>query len=514
MGIDKDMNQNTQEVIIAQETPIAQQEEIDKLMQLSLDEIDKLPADKQELVYNEMTNQFQKYVNLHPELIKTLVSLGRMAKAAEEAAKKVAPAVTKAVNDISGIGKKIANYLSDNAEAIKLWVSLSPYINAEYDENPDKYNIASVDDLMIAAAQRAREDGVDIPPLRVELFRGMDSLPGLIAKYHVMPDNALMNVMQHKGVINAGAFGLSVLPATGKRKEITTLTMIEYTPGETDIKVTDPKLTESERQVSDAIVSLWEEARRNKKTAAFTCDEIYAAMPGGGDKASMAKAKEIEETIEKLRRINIVLNATEELRNRGILSENESFEVDEFYLQIRRVKLTAKNSKQTVTGYVLTSEPIILRYAKMTKQLLTVDTKYLNIRKVKEGKGGKKEISPELVTMSGQRSAIAGYIIRRIALMIRDKQGAYDRWKKYEKRRKEIQELEKKPVEAFRKQSNVILFDTIFEQIDLQTDDRKQIMRYRNFCFDLLEYEQAAGMIKGYAVQTKGKKQTGIEIEL
>ena len=96
-----------------------------------------------------------------------------------------------------------------------------------------------------------------------------------------MPNNALMNAMQQTGAINAGELALLVIPAKGRQKEITAYTIIDYEPGETGITITDPKLTEYERNVSNAIVSLWVEAEKLEVEPVFTTDTIYRAMRRG-----------------------------------------------------------------------------------------------------------------------------------------------------------------------------------------------------------------------------------------
>ena len=53
-------------------------------------------------------------------------------------------------------------------DTLRTWETLTPYMDAEYDENPDKYEKANLDDLIAAAARRARADGKQIPTLKAE----------------------------------------------------------------------------------------------------------------------------------------------------------------------------------------------------------------------------------------------------------------------------------------------------------------------------------------------------------
>jgi hypothetical protein len=302
---------------------------------------------------------------------------------------------------------------------------------------------------------------------------------------HTMPNNALMNVLQQKPAINAGAFDMVVSNPKGRRREITAYTMISFDPGETNIKITDAKLTEYERQVSDAIVSLWIEAIKEKLPPVFTPDMIYRSMPGGSDKASPQQKGAITKAIEKFRRLHITVDATEEMRKRGIIPGNATYKIDNFYLSATHAEYKVKNGGQTVNAYRLDAEPIILTYCRLTSQLLTVPAKYIEIQKVKKGRA-----SGELVTMTADRQAMTGYMLRRIAVMKHDK-------------RNKVQQ-----------QSNVILFDTLFAETGTKTDNRKQTMINRNFCFNVLDYWKATGFIAGYQQQQKGRTVTGIIISL
>jgi hypothetical protein len=307
---------------------------------------------------------------------------------------------------------------------------------------------------------------------------------GIRLTAHTMPNNALMNTLQQKPAINAGAFDMVVANAKGRRKEITAYTMIEFDPGETSIKITDAHLSEYERQVSDAVISLWIEAVKEKLPPIFTPDMIFRAMPGGSDTASPQQKGAITKTIEKFRRLHITVDATEEMRKRGVIGSNATFKLDNFYLSATHAEYKVKNGGQTVNAYKIDTEPIILTYCTMTKQLLTVPAKYLAVEKVKKGRA-----SGELVTMTADRQAMTGYMLRRIAVMKHD-------------RKNKVQT-----------QSNVILFDTLFSETGTKTDNRKQTMINRNFCFDVLDYWKVSGFIKGYTKQEKGRSITGIVIE-
>ena len=419
--------------------------------------------------------------------------------------------------------------ICDNTEdALRIMAQLTPYIDAELDENPELYlgkderstelvTAAAQYELIAAAAQRARADGLDIPPLKAEQQQTElqpafpaeieEAINKINPQSHLMPNTKLMNKMREDGIINTGAFDLDVFKK-GKGQEITTYTIINYTPEESGITITDPKLSEYERQVSDAILSIWDEASKQGVEPVFITDTVYSAMPGGGDTASAQQRGAITRAIEKFRRIHMTIDATEELRRRGAIGSDENMVFDEFYFQMTRAKRTSKHSKQPVMAYQLTGKPVMLKYAELTKQILSVPSKYLKIRKVSGG-----VVTPVLITMNAERQSMVGYMMRRIAVMKHDNEAAKNKKASYERKRKKEPELKPKPLADFREQSNVILFETIFKESGIKAE-RQQKERHRKFCASVLDYWTATGFISGYEMQSKGKKITGISIRI
>ena len=160
---------------------VAQQEELQRLMQLPLSQIEQLPKEKQELVWDEMARRIVETPDF-VDGMNALAEMGRRAAAAmdewEPRLRQMAESATRTISGISAamesIRKGVANLLSDDTiEAMKTWGTLAPYIEAEAEAHPEKYGKqatepASATELIAAAARRAREDGKEIPPLRAE----------------------------------------------------------------------------------------------------------------------------------------------------------------------------------------------------------------------------------------------------------------------------------------------------------------------------------------------------------
>ena len=345
------------------------------------------------------------------------------------------------------------------------------------------------------------------PDKASDIAAAMPLLQAIKPAKHTMPNNALMNKLTKDPVINVGAFDLPVINEKGRRKEITAYTMIDFDPGETSIKITDAKLTEYERQVSDAIISLWLEATAKNVRPIFNPDMIYRAMPGGSDKASPQQKGAITKAIEKFRKLHIYVDATEEMQKRRIIPAGKEYIFDEYYLNVRRHTVKTKNGGVIVQGYEILSQPVILTYCKLTNQLLTVSADLLIIRKIKQGRA-----TTELVTMSATRQAMTGYLLRRIAVMKRDEKEARERKRSYDRRRAKDAALEPKPLEAFREQSPVVLFETLFNDAGIGEQKKQYAANNREFIFQVLDYWKASDYIKGYEKQKKGRSITGVKI--
>lgn len=345
------------------------------------------------------------------------------------------------------------------------------------------------------------------------------SIRRIIPRNHVMPNNTLMNILQSKQVINTGAFDMPVIPATKRKKEVTAYVDVSMeTKTDSGITITDAHLTEYERQVYDAIITLWITANEEQIEPIFTLDKIYSNMPGSGERATPQQKGAITKAIERFRRLHIVLDATEEMRRRGKIGEKSTFTMDDYFLTATRAKYTIEKGGQEVIAYKITSKPLNLIYAEMTKQILTVPVKVITFSKVKPNPADKSlvTISTEPITMNESRQAMAGYLLRRICVMKHDLEEAKEEKRSYDRKRRQSanKDLEEKPVEAFRKQSDVILFSTLFEATGTATDNRDKALDNRKFCYEILEYWKAIKFIADYEEQKKGRSITGIKITL
>lgn len=378
---------------------------------------------------------------------------------------------------------------------------LAPYLQVEYEElkkTPEGENV-TIQDLVAATDPEINPNPET--PLAQAVFRAMlhfaesrkvevaavalQELPQLKAtapKKHVMPNNALMNLMQAKAAINAGPFDFSVIPAKKKAKEVTAYTVLTYNPDKSNSPV-PVKLTEYERQISDSLCSLWEFGNPDHL---FTPDMVYRAMTGTTGDPSKLQEAAIDGVINKFLHTWVEVDATEEMKARRATIDGkpvESFKLNGYYLPAQVVKAKAGNKE--ITCYKMLGVPPMLQYCKATGQLLTLPASLLDVKKL--DKAGK--ITPVSVANSETRIALKGNLLRRIQRM------------KYAA-------AHKKPV------VDLISFETLFAETGTDTTSRDTKMKNRDYCTDCLKFWKAIGYIKGYTMTKKGRAITGIKVEI
>lgn len=174
--------QEAQKVLETQEAQQAQlYAEIQQYLHRPLSEIEKLPDEKRNLVWEELARRLVE----SPGFEETMTAVVEASKKAIEAAqmwteslpqikKKLAAALEPAATVYADIRQSIAEALTgDRLRALQTFATLAPYISAEADAHPEKYGEnatepGTANELIAAAARRARADGKEIPPLKVE----------------------------------------------------------------------------------------------------------------------------------------------------------------------------------------------------------------------------------------------------------------------------------------------------------------------------------------------------------
>lgn len=340
-------------------------------------------------------------------------------------------------------------------------------------------------------------------PQKIEAIEELiPQLKSISLKKHTMPNNKLTNEMQ-RGIIGDGPQELIVSSRAtrGKPAEITAYTIVTY-EGEDGLVKSTKSLTEYDRQVGDTLASLWLYGDPNH---IITPEIVYRNLTQRtqSETPSPQQIGAVTRSIEKMRRVHVYVDASEEMRKRGIIGDGQQVIFDDFIISLRAI--TVKSSGRTFKAYKMQSEPVLLSYSKMTKQLITTNADLLDVKKVDD----RGRITTTSIANTESRIAVKGYLLRRIEVIRNDIVKTAEKQRKENARAKRAGEP---PKQIKPEQEPTILFDTLFEETgitkkDAQTDTRKYV-------FEVLDFYKAKGRIKAYKKRTKGRAVTAVTIEI
>lgn len=317
-----------------------------------------------------------------------------------------------------------------------------------------------------------------------EFYRSLPCLKSTVIKKHVVPNNKLANSLLNEKLFTAEGIEL-IVANKGKPNQISSVVVATLQNME-GLNITGKPYTEFDRQVHDAVVSLWV---YGDKSHIITPNMIYRTMTHQtqSETPSPQQIGAITRSLNKMRKnISITVDATEEMKKRKIKDNNgnpiDEYIIDDVLISAKRIKV--KSGGKTVDAFFLRDEPCLYTYAKFTKQIITIPAKLFDIKKI--GKDGK--ITTRSVANTENRISIKGYLSRRIEIM------------RYEKKKGT--------------QSKVILYSSIFEDIGIK--EKRAQNAARTFIFQVLDFWKAKeiGYIKGYKERVTGRVCDAIVIEI
>ena len=328
-------------------------------------------------------------------------------------------------------------------------------------------------------------------------------------KRYTAPNTTLTNAMQNLDgvgeVIGAGKIELPVLKTP---KEIIISVNASIVEGP---EITGPQYDEYDRAIEAAIWSIYLDRTRNNRPAIATPEMIYRTMTHktGAEAVSPQQIASIKSRIDKMRRIYLEIDATEEMLAR-INEERkgrplESYTINGYLLQAIEKKVRIGNN--IVDAYFF-GEPLLLEYARDTKQIITINGSALAIKKL-DSKGN---ITPLTVPNTESRIAAKFYLMRRIATMKNDEKRAAAAFKKHKEARARNQQLPEKAINDFRRLNRSIKLDTLFKAAGVTTKNSKTNMR--EYVYTVLDYWSATGEIKEYKKTKKKGRKTADAIEI
>ena len=300
----------------------------------------------------------------------------------------------------------------------------------------------------------------------------LPQLASIIPQKHLIPNNKLANSLT-KDIIGGGLIELDV----GRKKDdILTRCILNY-EGD-NVKLTSRRsFTEYDRQVADAVTSLYE---YGNKSHIITAATVYRAMVHATETEtpSPQQIEAVTQSLDKLRFVRVQIDCTEELMRRNIDlngSQITAGKIDTYLLTLDKMEIIAGGQK--VVAYKVIKTPILYEYSRLTGQVITVPAALLDIR----DKTGAKIPNTE------RRIAIKGYLMRRISIM---------------------------KGQNSKNQSCHILYDSLYNEVCSTEPTQKEKRLIRDYIPYVLEYWKSEKFIKDYEELTHGKKKIGIEIKI
>ena len=300
----------------------------------------------------------------------------------------------------------------------------------------------------------------------------LPQLASIIPQKHLIPNNKLANSLT-KDIIGAGLIELDV----GRKKDDILTRCILIYEGD-NVKLTSRRsFTEYDRQVADAVTSLYE---YGDKSHIITAATVYRAMVHATETEtpSPQQIEAVTQSLDKLRFVRVQIDCTEELMRRNIDlngSQITAGKIDTYLLTLDKMEVIAGGQK--VVAYKVIKTPILYEYSRLTGQVITVPAALLDIR----DKTGAKIPNTE------RRIAIKGYLMRRISIM---------------------------KGQNSKNQSCHILYDSLYNEVCSTEPTQKEKRLIRDYIPCVLEYWKSEKFIKDYEELTHGKKKIGIEIKI
>lgn len=243
------------------------------------------------------------------------------------------------------------------------------------------------------------------------------------------------------------------------------------------------EITEYDRNVANAVASLYVAGKQiygEKSDIILTPEMIFRKMNGITDQIdpSEKSVNEISESMDRLMHTFVKIDYSNEAKHRRLLTDKDDYCVIEGAL-ISATKIAAISGGVRKAAYEIHKAPLLYRYAStVNKQIITFDSKLLDVRKIENGKPTSR------IYNTKQNTEIKSYIVRRIEIM----KGATD-------------------------QSNRILYESIQETIGKPAPSNQEKKRIRDYTEQVLLYQQSIGNIKGFHKFNKGRSIVGVEIE-
>lgn len=363
-----------------------------------------------------------------------------------------------AVVDPSSLGDVIET--ADNAEEDEQPKELT--IRVHYEQTG--YNLPML--TILAAIEYAEDDGLRSRLLEAfaEPVEALPKQDAIKPTTHVEAISKLANEITNDLLYSGEFINLDV---SGKR-ERGVKTVVSLSFESNDVELSKP-MTPFDRTVHNAVATLWHEGVRT-----FTTRQVWYAMTGKDKQPNKEQAERLEKSLDKQRFTRAVVDFTAEARGRRLKLDGEplkSCTIDAYMLNAEKVDIESANGRK-VTGYVINKPPVLYWQASSIGQVATYPVRMLD--------------TSDVMQDTDENIVIKSYLLNRIELM-RGKS----------------------------KLSNRIRYETVYEQVGVDSPDKKQRKRINDTVCRLLDHWASMGHIKGYTEYKEkgGRMRAGVEID-
>lgn len=296
---------------------------------------------------------------------------------------------------------------------------------------------ASLSDIDLGTINKIIDQMIEAPPM-VKIKK---------PSQYVIPNSKLANEMP-KDIVNAGNVGLEVFRNKGAAALITYVEA--RLPIDASVTFTST-FTEFDRIVNNAVTSLI--CAGNK---ILTANSIADLISGGGyAKHHSNLVNDIENSLEKQRKIDMIIDARAEFQARKITLRGNAGLIRDAVLNYR-IRPVRINNNTVVNGYEFLSVPAIYFYSNAIGQMLSAPPKLLD--------------TSTHSSVNKPRLVARDYLLRRIQVMKHD----------------------------VKNHSNRIRYESVYEEVGMLNANKVQKKRIRDYCKKVLDQWLKEGFIKGF----------------
>lgn len=284
--------------------------------------------------------------------------------------------------------------------------------------------------------------------------KGPAVLKSVVPDRYLIPNSIVSNSLT-KGILNRGVVKLDASRNhNGKYKVYAAITL------DPNKYAVDGKFTPFDRRVFNGVCSLY--AAGN---AVFTADMVARAMNGlsESEKISSGQVSAVTKSLNKLRDIDIKIDATEEFKKRHIIDKDADTKITYEAKCLEARKVTVKTGGKEKTAYQPLSKPVLYEYSERINQIISIKPGLLEV----------KDETGERIRNTDSFTTIREFLLMRIEHM------------KSDKRRGETP-------------NTTIKIDTFYTDTGTDTSNRTTMNRARKEAAQCLDYWKKQKYIAGY----------------